>query len=454
MIVLAVMMAVGLAAPSTLEAPQVVPAPTSAISAPVSFMRSLSQGPRISLQSASRSYHSADPKLPMITLTGVMHIGDSSYYDQVESELAGHDIVLYESVMPAGVRPPGGATADERVTSTQRTMKFLRSMIEAQLVAEAEIPPSLDALADEAADRDSRAPAWIEAVLSDAWGRKFIYEPVDTRTYWLRSLGSDGVEGGEGEAADLRLRQITIARGPNGDSIQEALATALGLTFQLSEIDYSKKSWICSDMTVDELKAAFDSRGLSFDEFEGTFRTSGLQGGTATTILGLVRMADILTGGRVRQIALLVMAEILGDPSLMEAGLGSAGEALSSVILGDRNEVVWRDLQSHIKPSDSPPKIAVFYGAAHMADFHKRLGEIGYQAAEPRWMSVFTADQVAAGFDEATIETLRGAIKNAMQQRSGRAAPPQVPTEPAPRPATEPAQGSARAPDQPSGVAP
>ena len=47
---------------------------------------------------------------------------------------------------------------------------------------------------------------YLDRVPSDAWGRTYVYFRTDDDRYQLKSLGADGVEGGEGIFADIDSR--------------------------------------------------------------------------------------------------------------------------------------------------------------------------------------------------------------------------------------------------------
>ena len=66
-------------------------------------------------------------------------------------------------------------------------------------------PDSLDELASPPADAEGGSPPSIKQKdLVDPWGNPFVYRyPGNNWTFDLLSLGSDGQEGGEGEAADI-----------------------------------------------------------------------------------------------------------------------------------------------------------------------------------------------------------------------------------------------------------
>ena len=77
------------------------PATTAAPSS--GYLRVLeAKGKSISLEIASRTYARPDGTGPKITLVGVVHIGDRPFYRELEKQLEGYDVVLYESVKPPG----------------------------------------------------------------------------------------------------------------------------------------------------------------------------------------------------------------------------------------------------------------------------------------------------------------------------------------------------------------
>jgi hypothetical protein len=48
----------------------------------------------------------------------------------------------------------------------------------------------------------------------DPWGNEYLYTPKDRRSYDLLCLGGDGVEGGEGEDADITLKDLESTGQP------------------------------------------------------------------------------------------------------------------------------------------------------------------------------------------------------------------------------------------------
>jgi len=367
---------------------------------------------RLVLETATRTF--TRPGAPAITLVGVAHIGTADYYKGLQAILDAHDLVLYESVYPTGAAAPGGSDAAARVASTRASMLWLRDLVDATWRADGAVP-TIDRVAQHAGADDSRCPAWIKAASVDAWGQPLAIITLDDG-FSLVSLGADGRIGGSGEDADLRLLQRSRKPKADGDGLQRELARMLGLEFQLDRIDYAQPGWVVSDMTFAQLEKAFERRGVSDGMVQGSLRGGGLSGDAIGTVMTIVKVMDAASGGSASEAVKLLMVQVLGSRAATDgAMLGEEGK----VILDDRNELVWADLQKRLGTAP-PQRIAIFYGAAHMADFARRLHEVGYTAGEVTWSTTLSADARRAGVDEATMKSLRDAMERA-GRRSGKA---------------------------------
>lgn len=370
------------------------------------------------LETATRTF--TRDGAPSITLVGVAHIGTADYYKGVQAILDAHDLVLYESVYPTGAAAPGGSDAASRVASTRASMLWLRDRIDATWRADRAVP-TIDRVAQHAGIDDSRAPAWIKAASIDAWGQPLAIIALDDG-FSLVSLGADGRIGGSGEDADLRLLQRSRQPKADGDGLQRELARMLGLEFQLDRINYAQPAWVVSDMTLAQLEQAFKRRGVTDGMVQGSLRGGGLSGDAISTVMTILKFMDAASGGSASEAVKVLMVQVLGSKTAAQGDmLGEEGK----VILDDRNEVVWADLQRRLG-SAPPQRIAIFYGAAHMADFARRLVESGYTAGEVTWSTTLSADPRRAGIDEATMKSLR----DAMERAGRRPAKAQKPTPP------------------------
>jgi hypothetical protein len=68
-----------------------------------------------------------------VHLIAAVHIGEQSYYDNLNKSFAGYDAVLYELIKPRGAAPPGGAGAGERSDSMiSRFQLLLKNVLDLQ----------------------------------------------------------------------------------------------------------------------------------------------------------------------------------------------------------------------------------------------------------------------------------------------------------------------------------
>lgn len=369
-------------------------------------------GSIVSLDIVSRKY-SAEGK-PDVWLIGVVHIGEQSFYDDVASLLEEMDIVLYESVRPTGSRPPSGLTTQERVNSTEKALAFVADTAKRCAEETSTMPLQLEDVVREAALLDRRLAGFVADASTDAWGRPFVIQiDESTKTITLMSLGSDGKVGGKGAASDLTERRVVRFRKDssktdkaNEKNVQQELADALGLEFQLDSLSYESQNWFCSDLTMGEVEAKLIEQGADASLLEAITGES-FSAQIATGMMKLIPMLDSLTGGGIKETAKLLMIEILsmaGSDQMLE---GIQPE-LAQVIIVDRNTELLRDLAATIGIAEDLSTIGVLYGAGHMPDLSKRLhAEFGYAPVEDRWFESMAVDPRASLLSEKDLKRLK-----------------------------------------------
>jgi hypothetical protein len=164
---------------------------------------------------------------------------------------------------------------------------------------------------------------------------------------------------------------------------QTAMRHALGLAFQLDEIDYRKPNFVHADLTTAELKNSMADRGeslyvyfwrvfyASIDEY--TRDPLGLRGGNA--------LAEMLADDQANGLRTAMAIELADADRVMTALDGENGSALIQA----RNEHAIRVLQAQLEAGAG--RIGIFYGAAHMADFERRLlDEMKLVRTGTRWI--------------------------------------------------------------------
>lgn len=388
-----------------------VAAPTAlAGDEPSTFVRSRSLDGCTTFETATRVYRRPDGAGPVVSLVGVVHIGDRSYYDAIVEELAKSEVVLYESVLPRGAFGTRGADDRERQRRTQEAMLFLRSLIGRYDRAQGRLPDSIAELRAFVVARDTRLARPFDLALVDGWGRALGFSRIGERGFALASLGSDGQAGGADHGLDLVLGPLSgdEPRTPPSKDDQRDLykefADALGVDLQVRSIDYDRPGWEPADLPMEELLDRLWSRGERSVTLEMLSNDSGLQQGAVRVLLSFVSKSDAFKKMVVRA---------LGQAGETTRG-GGMDDVDRRIIIDERNDAVIESLRHELARDDAPRSVAIFYGAAHMPDFESTLrSEFGLAPAEAVWMPAMAVDE----WDSARIrerisrfESARGSI--------------------------------------------
>jgi hypothetical protein len=402
------------------------PAPAEAAPAreaeAVPSMRAVEEpGKSMALEVASRRF-TPPPGAPGpdVLLVGVVHIGEGGYYDGLEKLLATQDLVLYESVMPPGARGAAGGDPGRRAATTRNTMLYAAALLGDFRRKNGRYPADLAELRAGAGAEDPRIADWIDA-LADAWGRPLEYAAgAEGGGFALTSRGADGRPGGAGDDEDVAVTAETPldpARFSwSGTRIQAELAAALGMRFQLDEIDYGPAHFRCSDMDLDQLDAAFRARGAEFSEIAGGLTGTSLFGRLAVFMLRLVRVADIFLEGAIADSMKVTMIEAFSDEKVIDQLMARAGPGLAEVLIDERNQVVVDDLKAAIAGEPGLRSVAIFYGAGHMPDLAERLrAQLGYVPAETTWLRAMEVDLAASAMGAEQLESIRRSVRRQMQ---------------------------------------
>jgi len=162
------------------------------------------------------------------------------------------------------------------------------------------------------------------------------------------------------DLAQRRENAVTVLQGGMQDS--------LGLSHQLACVDYLRDNFVRADMTPEEFLASMRKRNESFAKM--FFRMAGnalaLQSEDAGA--GDLRiMTALLKEDRQRELKVAMAEQLYRFGGSMRALDGPDG----STLVTERNRKALDGLQEQIERGKK--RIAIFYGAAHMPDFHTRL---------------------------------------------------------------------------------
>lgn len=374
------------------------------------------------LEVAAREFVNDDPARPHVWLTGAVHIADRAFYDALQHLLDEKDAVLFEQVKPAGSgaeEHDGELTDAQRIKKTERRLRFLAVAAEKARADAGVLAGSLDELVRLS---EPRIASLVRLAGADAWGRpiRFVTDPPEhpgrrrVPTDFV-SLGADGEPGGEGAAADLfysSQKPLTQEERGEGEGIQKQLADAFGLVFQLDAMDHDKPRWRNSDLSIDQvqrrLEAAGADGGMLFSVLDG----SSLLGKAAGAA---IRLVAAMPQGRV-MFKLMLVEMLARADEVLGAAPGGMG-ALMDVILLERNAVVIEDLKRVIDREPEVRTIGIIYGAGHLPDLERRLGEIGYRPAGDTWLPAITVTPEGEGVPDGSIRQVRPMIRSTIESQ-------------------------------------
>jgi hypothetical protein len=157
--------------------------------------------------------------------------------------------------------------------------------------------------------------------------------------------------------------------------IQQSLPKILDLDYQLKGIDYTARNFVHADLSPDEMAKAIKSRGDSggsvfikvfFDLLKESNRQAEAREKKGGDFAEFQLLAALFDSNRP-----LALKRLMADQmELVESGTG-LGPTLDTILVQDRNGAAMKALAREIKKGTA--KIAIFYGAAHMPDFDRRL---------------------------------------------------------------------------------
>ncbi len=382
---------------------------------------------RTTLQVAARAFkRKSDDRV--IWLASAVHVGDKSYYKALQESLDAKDVVLFE-----GVKPPGagrtdhdlGATDEDKVDATKKRLRFLGVAVKMHEASGGGLPAALSDLTrptPKGESLDERISSLVSACMTDSWGNAIGYTVLSGETgaggFDLFSLGADGKVGGEGAAADLYLsaqKPITEAEIPNQSAggIQQQLAGALGLVFQLDAMDHSKPHWRNSDLSVDQVTERITGSGGDADELFQTLGGRSIGAKFAGALLRLIGSNQMFS-----TLAKAMMVEVLGQADeLLDVLPGEMGRMMD-VIVKDRNQVVLDDLVAILEHEPDKRNIAVIYGAGHMPDLEGRLAELGFSEDKAVWLNAITVDLDKSGLSREQTASMRAMLRDSMKDQA------------------------------------
>jgi len=177
--------------------------------------------------------------------------------------------------------------------------------------------------------------------------------------------------------------------------MQGSMKSMLGLESQLELIDYQSRNFVHADLSPTELSEKMAERGdnmlsVALSAFSEMMRNQNLAAknsnadgnANAAAQMGLSDMMELMQNPLELK---RMMASQFTAGGAMEMGLG---KKLNELIVIDRNKAAMKELKTQLRAGKK--KIAIFYGAAHMPDFEKRMAsELGLQPIKHGWIDAW-----------------------------------------------------------------
>lgn len=204
-------------------------------------------------------------------------------------------------------------------------------------------------------------------------------------------------------------RDAAAKQSPTSD-LQTQLAAMLGGVFQLDAIDYERTNFVNNDMSASQLKARLKGKDVDGDQFFGMM---GFYAVILKPVMALVGYSPSL-----RATVKLMMMDMLAETGNDVESVTSAVPGMQQVfkvILRDRNDLIFSNLQAELKKKTPPASISLFYGAGHMPELAQRLQrEQRYRAVDEQWLTVFSVNPAKENVDLAMANSLRATIRQTL----------------------------------------
>ena len=183
-------------------------------------------------------------------------------------------------------------------------------------------------------------------------------------------------------------RPVAGSRRPSAVGLmQGGMKNALGLAFQLEEIDYARANMMHADLTPGEFSASMRERSESFlgMMFRAWAMAMAEQGSGKTAGQDVDFIKALFAEDRQRAIKRVLAGQLSEQTDLLESLAGNDG---ASTLITVRNQRALEVLREQL--GAGARDIAIFYGAGHMPDFETRLvEEFGMRKVSSEWIEAW-----------------------------------------------------------------
>lgn len=199
----------------------------------------------------------------------------------------------------------------------------------------------------------------------------------------------------------LAPKGTRVPKGGGGGSghpigmMQQGMTEALGLAYQLEEVDYTKKNFVHADMSPEEFSAKMKEKGESWTGmiFRALGQSMAMQAQGAGAVGAEMEMLFALfDANRELKLKRAFAKQFENMEDMMLAFEGEEG----STIITERNKAALKVLAEEL--GKGKKHIGIFYGAGHLDDMDQRLlGEFGLKRESTRWLTAWDMREPVGG---------------------------------------------------------
>ena len=195
--------------------------------------------------------------------------------------------------------------------------------------------------------------------------------------------------------------------------LQTMITQVLELESQLEEVDYTAKNFVHADLSPEGMAKVMKDRGedsltltlgIMADVLREMNKQQNKPKGNKMPVEDLDPVALLLDPNRSSTLK-SVMARQLQMSANEEMALGKTAH---TILVEDRNKAAMEVFKKQL--AKGKKKIAIFYGAAHMKDFERRLkDEYGLKKDSTKWLTAWsmTPKKKGSGFEKLLLPLLR-----------------------------------------------
>lgn len=167
--------------------------------------------------------------------------------------------------------------------------------------------------------------------------------------------------------------------GSSVGSMQDFMSNMLKLEHQLDIVDYDARNFVHADVSPDEMAKLMAQRG-------DTQLTIILK-----VVAEMLQQENLKAQNAQNETFQIDPLELLVNPNYLKRMLAqnlansnehAIGPTLHQLLVVDRNKVAMKVVEQELKTKN---KVGIFYGAAHLPDFSKRLLDLGFKPVETKW---------------------------------------------------------------------